>query len=268
MNCKIVIGLPVFNEEGALPKLLVRIERLRRQFGDSLHLIFVNDGSSDGTALLLDNYVRSSPNAALLAHPENRGLGEAMRTMFAHTVSHFRDSDILVTLDADNTHSPELIPALVRKLRAERLDVVIASRFIPGGTERGVPLLRKLYSRGARLFFRLLFPIPGVTDYSSGFRAYSVRILRKAHQHYGNDIVTSNNFACTAEIIARLGKIGVKAGEFPLRLNYDRKEGRSKMDVSRTIAGYFRLIRVVNRPPAAAQPELPAFREQRGESGT
>ena len=164
MDCKMIIGIPVYNEEAALPKLFVRLEQLRRQFGDVLHLCFVNDGSTDGTDSLLRDYVRTFPNATVLVHPENRGLGEAMQTMLAHTVRHFGEADILVTLDADNTHSPELIPSMVRKLQDERLDLVIASRFAPGGVERGVPLLRKLYSRGARLFFKLLFPIPGVND--------------------------------------------------------------------------------------------------------
>ncbi|TMV50603.1 glycosyltransferase family 2 protein [Paenibacillus mesophilus] len=267
MDCKLIIGMPVYNEEAALPKLFVRLEQLRRQFGEALYLCFVNDGSTDGTDALLRDYVRKHPNAAVLVHPDNRGLGEAMRTMLSHTVRHFGEDDILITLDADNTHSPELIPAMARKLRDEQLDLVIASRFAPGGVERGVPLLRRLYSRGARLFFKLLFPIPGVNDYSSGFRAYSVRILQKAFQRYGDNVVTSKGFACTAEIIARLGKIGVKAGEVPLRLDYDLKEGRSKMNVSRTIGGYFRLIRAINYPSARTEPDLPALIERNGEGG-
>ncbi|MDF2663432.1 MAG: glycosyl transferase family 2 [Paenibacillus sp.] len=267
MDGKIVIGMPVYNEEAALPKLFVRLKQLRRQLGESLHLCFVNDGSTDGTGPLLGEFVRTFPNATLLVHPENRGLGEAMQTMLAHTARHFCGTDILITLDADNTHSPELVPAMVRKLRDERLELVVASRFAPGGIERGVPLLRKLYSRGARLFFKLLFPIPGVNDYSSGFRAYTVQIIQKASQHYGGNIVTSKGFACTAEIIARLGQIGVKAGELPLRLDYDLKEGRSKMNVARTIVGYFRLIRAVKYSSARTGPDVSAWIERNGEGG-
>ena len=94
-----------------------------------------------------------------------------------------------------------------------------------------------------------------------------MRSLQKAVQQYGENVVTSKGFACTAEIIARLGKIGVKAGELPLRLDYDLKEGRSKMNVSRTIAGYFRLIRAINYPSARAEPDLPALIERNGEGG-
>ncbi|MEF3303553.1 glycosyltransferase family 2 protein [Paenibacillus sp. GYB003] len=255
----IVIGLPVYNEEAALPKLLVRLDGLRERFGDSLHLCFVDDGSTDRTAALLAEYIGSAPNARRLAHPANRGLGAAMRTMLEHVSTHYGDKDILVTLDADNTHSPELIPDMVRKLRDERLDLVVASRFAPGGEERGVPWLRKAYSRGAKAFFKLLFPIAGVTDYSSGFRAYSVGALRRAFREYGGIVVTSTGFACMAELIARLGKIGVNAGEVPLRLEYGLKEGRSKMNALRTIAGYIRLLRVVKHPSPASEPEFPAF---------
>lgn len=258
MNCKIVIGMPVYNEEAALPKLFDRLKPLRDQYGDSLHVCFVDDGSTDGTAALLEQYTLTTPNTRRLVHSHNRGLGAAMQTMLAHVVGGYGDGDILVTLDADNTHSPELIPDMVRMLQGERLELVVASRFAPGGEERGVPWLRKMYSRGAKLFFKLFFPIPGVNDYSSGFRAYSVGLLRRAFREYGGTVVTSQGFACMAELIAKLGKIGAAAGEVPLRLEYDLKEGRSKMNVGRTIAGYFRLIRIVNDPAVSRmEPDIP-----------
>ncbi|PYI53188.1 glycosyltransferase family 2 protein [Paenibacillus flagellatus] len=264
----IVIGLPVYNEEAALPKLLDRLEALRDKLGEPPRVVFVDDGSTDRTAAIVERFSATYPCAVRIAHPTNRGLGAAMQTMLAYVVRHYGDADVLVTLDADNTHNPALIPAMVDKLRDERLELVIASRFAPGGRELGLSLRRKLYSRGARLFFKLLFPIPRITDYSSGFRAYSVALLRRAYREYDGALVTTGGFACTAEIAARLAKIGVKAGECPLVLEYHLKEGRSKMNVRRTVAGYFRLLRAVKAPSAPAETERPAgLLERQGESG-
>jgi len=268
MSCKIVVGMPVYNEASALPKLFVKLERLYIKLGDSLHLVFVDDGSTDQTRTLLSGFTGKFPGACLLVHEANRGLGEAMNTMFGHMVRHYEDRDILVTLDADNTHDPNLIMAMVRKLKNEQLDLVVASRFAPGGRELGLPLLRKLYSRGARLFFRLIFPIAGVNDYSSGFRAYTAGIIRKAIREYHGRLITLSGFACTAEIIAKLGRVGVKAGEVPLTLEYFLKEGRSKMNVKQTVAGYFRLVRAVRLPSAETGPEFTGVPEQGGEQRT
>lgn len=268
MSCKIVVGMPVYNEASALPKLFVKLERLYLKLGESLHLIFVDDGSTDSTRALLAGFTRSFPGACLLVHESNRGLGEAMNTMFGHMLRHYEDRDVLVTLDADNTHDPNLILAMVRKLKNERFDLVVASRFAPGGRELGLPLLRKLYSRGARLFFKLIFPIPGVSDYSSGYRAYTTGIIRKATREYHGRLITLNGFACTAEIIAKLGRVGVKAGEVPLKLEYFLKEGRSKMNVKQTVAGYFRLVRAVRLPAADTGQEFTGVPEQSGEQRT
>jgi len=245
MSSNVVVGLAAYNEEAGLPGLLDKIIELRKDMGDRLSVVVVNDGSRDGTHHIVEEFSRRHPFIRLIDHEKNRGLGEAVKTILNHVTGCFDDEDILVTLDADNTHTPGIIPDMVEKLETEKLDVVIASRFTKGGREIGLSPMRKLYSRGAVLFFKMFFPIKGVNDYSCGFRAYRVGYLKKAAQAYNGHLVTTSGFDCMAEIMARFARIGVRAGEYPLVLRYNLKQGASKMKVAKTIWGYFGLLKKV-----------------------
>lgn len=253
---KIVVALPAYNEGASLPQLFAKLEELRAVLGDTLHIVVVNDGSTDQTEGVLQQYAEKWPNFTYINHPGNRGLGEAMKTIFAYACERYTSTDVLVTMDADNTHNPRIIPELVNKLNTEQLDMTIASRFAAGGQEMGLSWNRKLYSRGARLFFKFFFPILNVNDYSSGFRAYRIGYLKRALIMYRGALITTRGFDCMAEIVARFSLIGVRAGEIPLVLEYHLKAGKSKMNVKRTIMGYFNLLRRVKPPRPAEIKEL------------
>lgn len=212
MNRKIIIGLPAYNEAAVLPKLIDKIRPLTDVFHDDLRILIVNDGSTDQTEPLLRAYADRDPRLLYINHPRNKGLGEVWNTMFRYVCSHYRENDILVTMDADNTHNPRIVPPMVRKLIEEDLDVVIASRFTSGGKELGLSWFRKLTSRGARLFFKLFFSIPNVNDYTSGFRCYRIGFLQKAMNRYGQRLVVSKGFESTAEIMARFSRLGRAGG--------------------------------------------------------
>lgn len=245
MERNVIIGLPAYNEGSVLPILLMKLESLRSKLDDPMHILVINDGSTDDTLDILKEYGACCVDLKSITHPTNRGLGEAMNTMFRYVVNHYDKEDLLITLDADNTHSPAIIPDLVKKLVHEQLDMVIASRFTAGGKELGLAMHRKLFSRGAKLFFKLFFPIDNVNDYSCGFRCYRVGFLSKAMSSYDGPFITSAGFECMAEIMARFSKMGVKAGEYPLILEYHLKESKSKMKIWKTIIGYFMLLKKV-----------------------
>ncbi|MBU8905914.1 glycosyltransferase family 2 protein [Desertibacillus haloalkaliphilus] len=244
----IVVALPAYNEETGLPKLLDKIIAVQASVERPFEVIVVDDGSTDRTGEILKDYEQRYPFMTVITHRKNKGLGEAMKTIFHFLLDRYDDKDILITLDADNTHHPKIIPALVEKIEAEQLDLVVASRFTRGGKEMGLSPLRKVYSRGARLFFKMFFPISGVYDYSSGFRAYRLGAVRQAFARYEGKMITSNGFDCMVEILARFSKLDIKAGEYPLVLEYHLKETPSKMKVIRTITGYFSLLRRVKKP--------------------
>jgi dolichol-phosphate mannosyltransferase len=144
-------------------------------------------------------------------------------------------------MDADNTHSPALIPVMLENIKNGK-DVVIASRYEEGGEEIGLSYSRRLFSAGASFLLKLFFAIPGVKDYTCGYRAYSGRVIKKAFDVYGGSFIEESGFTCMAEVIIKLNLLGCEISEVPLVLRYDLKKGRSKMKVLKTIRRYFILI--------------------------
>jgi len=230
---KVIVALPAYNEEESLPELL---ERLGEAFADSelpYEIVIVNDGSKDATASIIQQFSLQMP-VHQVNHTVNQGLGITIRDGLREAMERADERDIIVTMDADNTHPPGLIPRMVQMIH-EGCDVVIASRFEHGATVKGVPFNRHLLSLGARLLFTLMFPTRGVRDYTSGFRAYRVSVVRQAFQTYGDDFVGETGFSCMADILLKLRRLGCVFGEAPLRLRYDLKGGESKMQVFKTI---------------------------------
>ena len=232
--------IPAYNERRALPALLERAGAVPAID----QVLVVDDGSSDGTADFAESW-GGPPPVTVVRHRQNQGLGAAMRTgLSAVAQGPLRDDDIVVTMDGDNTHDPALIPRM-RQAVSDGADVVVASRYCPGGRELGLSWRRRVLSRGASSLLAALRPVRGVRDYSCGYRAYRVGVLRQALATYGEDLITTAGFACMAEILLRVDGIGARCVEVPLELHYERKDGPSKMRVARTIAGYLQLLRAV-----------------------
>lgn len=238
---KVLIGLPAYNEQTGLRYVLENIERYRQVSRYNILVLVVDDGSIDRTAEVARDFASKHDYVGIIRHESNIGLGEAVKTIFKYALENLRNEDILVTMDADNTHSPFIIESMIGSIISHDLDMAVASRFTGGGCEFGLKALRKLYSRGAMCFFKMFFPIQNLKDYSSGFRAYRVDILKKAQTRWV-ELITTNGFDCMAEIAAKFSRMGIKAGEVPLVLNYELKDSSSKMNVARTIIGYFSLL--------------------------
>ncbi len=229
----IVIVLPAYNEEQGIVRLLKRIELVAKTwFFDPVKVIVVDDGSSDHTSEKVQ--ALNSAMIELVRHNSNRGLGEAIKTGMLQALAKCKDSDVIVTMDADNTHSPGLVLRMVLLIE-EGYDVVIASRYQSGARVLGVPPNRRLFSRVMSWLFRILFPIPGVRDYSSGFRAYRAGLLLEAFNRWQDRFISQPGFACMVEILLKLRRLGAIMAEAPLVLRYDRRQGNSKMDVGKTI---------------------------------
>ncbi|MBN2081578.1 glycosyltransferase [bacterium] len=242
----LVVLLPCFNEEQALPELLKRLATAASQLQPdiALSVLVVDDGSGDRTAELAAAGVDGLA-VQLVRHPENRGLGAALRTGIAWFLARPAGADqpgMLAVMDADGTHPPELLPRLRSALAAAgNADVAIASRYAPGGEEHGLPALRLCYSRLTSIMFRLLAPVPGARDYSCGYRLYRRRALERAQDRFGDRLITENSFVCMAELLIKLGRSGARIAEVPLELHYELKAGASKMNVPATIRRYIAL---------------------------
>lgn len=234
----IIVLLPAYNEEESLPRLMPKLQLVLSQMGEEFRILVCNDGSKDRTQTMLEEYAREMP-VEIILHKINRGLGESSRDLFERAAEIAKEGDVLVRLDCDDTHEPEFIPSIVEKVRSG-YDVVIASRFAPGGGQMGVNGYRAFISRGANLFMKVFFPIQGLKEYSCGFRGYRAEKIKEAIAFYGNNFIQLKGlgFTCTLEKLVKLKLINARFGEVPFMLRYDQKQSASKMVSSITTLGY------------------------------
>ncbi len=237
---RIFVVLPAYNEEENLGPLLDGIAQTMAEEALAYQVILVDDGSQDGTVAIGLTRQDRMP-IRIERHPQNQGLGRTIADGLRLAAAEASPQDIIITLDADNTHPPGLMGAMIRSVREGR-DLVIASRYQPGARVLGVPRMRRFFSWAASRLFRLVFPIPGVWDYTCGYRAYRACLLQEAFRRYGDQLVSEAGFACMVELLLKLHKLGAICGEVPLVLRYDRKAGRSKMRIGRTISRTLRLL--------------------------
>lgn len=230
---KVIVVLPAYNEQENLGTLLQRIDGVMWEEGTDYEVVLVDDGSRDATVAVAREHADHIP-IRIEQHAVNQGLGATIRDGLHVAAERCADEDIVVAMDADNTHTPGLIRSMVR-LVIEGNDVVIASRYREGAYVRGVPLYRRLLSYWASLLFRVVFPIHGVRDYTCGYRAYRGSVLKAAFGRYGDQFVSEGGFQCMVDILLKLRQMDVIFREVPLILRYDLKGGASKMQVGATI---------------------------------
>ena len=230
---KVFVALPAYNEADRLGQLL---EKISKTFADNqlnYEIIVVDDGSSDATAEIADSASKEFP-VRLIKHERNLGLSGALNTGLRKAAGLGCSDDIIVTMDADDTHPPKIIDRLVRAID-EGCDISIASRYQPGSRVVGVPWNRVLLTQFASFMFRILMPIPGVRDYTCGYRAYKHEVLKATIDHYGEDFVSEKGFSCMVDVLLKMRRFKFVIGEVPFVLRYDLKEGESKMPVGNTI---------------------------------
>jgi dolichol-phosphate mannosyltransferase len=237
---RIHIVLPAYNEAPRLGSLLERIEEAMRESELPFDVILVDDGSTDGTARVAEQWAARIP-LTIERHSRNLGLGATIRDGLVIAARVAGPSDVVVTMDADDTHAPGLIVRMAQKL-SEGHDVVIASRYEPGARVVGLSRWRRLMSWGAAFVFKTLLPTPGVQDFTCGFRAYRAEVLKWGFATYGDRFVDQEGFPCMVDVLLKLSKGRFVFGEVPLVLRYDRKAGASKMKVARTIKDTLRVL--------------------------
>ena len=231
---RVWIVLPAYNEAENLPALLDQFGKLLKEPCNlDLRLIAVDDGSSDNTQEVLRRCT-GQLSVEVLKNETNMGLAEAFKRGMLEAANKSQPKDVIVCMDADNTHMPGQIPRMLQKIR-QGCDIVIASRYQKGAVVKGVPLSRRLMSRAMSLLFCLIYPINAVRDYSCGYRAYRVEFLQKVLAKHGETLFAKEGFACMVCILLRLVRENAVCGEVPITLRYDRKVGSSKMKVGVTI---------------------------------
>jgi len=230
---KILAILPAYNEEASIAELLKNFEFVAKHHALALSLLVVNDGSQDRTVEIVNNFKGTIP-VVLLDNVRNGGLGKVLRDGLYYACNHLNDGDIVVTMDADNSHNPNLIPRMVQQIR-EGSSMVIASRYRPGARSYGLSFFRTCTSFLAGSLFLIFAPIKGVRDYTCGFRAYTIEVLKQGIDHFGNRLIEENGFSCMVELLLKLNRFHPICHELPMILRYDLKLGSSKMKVWKTI---------------------------------
>lgn len=238
----IYVLLPAYNEEKGLQEVLPALDHLRTALDAPLRVVVVNDGSRDKTADVARRF-QGLLDLHLIDFPRNQGVGEVFRQGFRFVVQDSRspDDDICIVLDSDNTQDPGLIPGMIARIRGGA-DLVIASRFEPGGRMVGCPWPRQLLSYGVGTLLRVFVGLRGVKDYSTFYRAHRVRILAEGFARYGDGLLEGKGFAVMGGMLIRLSNITTRMCEVPLVLRYDLKGGTSGIKLWRTIRGYAELI--------------------------
>ncbi|RLI22026.1 hypothetical protein DRO45_01505 [Candidatus Bathyarchaeota archaeon] len=235
MKCLII--LPCFNEEKNLKPLIYSIDNvLKPQI--PYKIIAVNDGSRDRTSEILKDLSVDYP-IEVLEHRVNMGLGAALRTGLLAAAEEALDTDLVITMDSDNTHNPKHVLDMV--IASKHADVVVGSRYVKGGAQINVPLHRAVLSKMGNLFIGKLFQLP-VKDATSGFRCFRARLLKRLRKTFGNDVVRSNGFEVSLELLLKTLHLGALIAEVPILLDYKRKKGASKMRLFSTIISYLALL--------------------------
>ncbi len=213
---RVTVVVPTFNEADNLDAL---VRGVRGALPDAIVLV-VDDNSADGTADLAVRLGCELGGVDVLRRPHKAGLGAAYRAGFRLAIDD--GAEILVQMDADLSHDPAALPALVG-IVAYGADVAIGSRYVPGGVTENWPWRRRVLSRWGNRYVAGVLGL-AVNDATAGYRAYAARSLERM----AFETVRADGYGFQVEMTYRIVRIGGKVVEFPITFR-DRVAGESKM---------------------------------------
>jgi dolichol-phosphate mannosyltransferase len=218
---KTLVSVATYNEMENLPRLVEEIFRCAPQ----VDVLVVDDNSPDGTGRWCDERGGDEPRLRCLHRAGKLGLGTAIVEGMRYAVD--RGYDYLVTMDADFSHHPRYLPALIAGMdppQGRPVDVMIGSRYVRGGGIEGWPWRRHFMSRSVNFYARWLLGLK-TRDCSGAFRCYRVDLLRRLD--YAS--IRSRGYSFMEEILWHLKRLGAKFGETPI-VFADRELGASKIN--------------------------------------
>jgi dolichol-phosphate mannosyltransferase len=211
----VLVVVPTYNERDNLGPILTRLHAAL----PSVAVLVVDDGSPDGTGELADKLAAADDRVHVLHRTEKAGLGAAYIAGFRWGMA--RDYQVLVEMDADGSHAPEDLPRLLDALTDA--DLVIGSRYVPGGRVVNWPRSREVLSRGGNIYSKLALGVR-INDITAGYRAYRRRVLEKLEL----DDVASHGYCFQVDLTWRTVRAGFTIVEVPITFT-EREIGTSKM---------------------------------------
>jgi dolichol-phosphate mannosyltransferase len=224
---RVAVVIPTYNERDNLEPIVGRL----RTAVPAAHILVVDDGSPDGTGEIADKLAAADAHVHVLHRAGKSGLGTAYIAGFTWGLEH--GYGVLVEHDADGSHDPADLPKMLTAL--EDADLVIGSRYVPGGTVVNWPRSREVLSRGANVYVRLMLGI-GVHDATAGFRAYRAATLRAIDLHQ----VESQGYCFQVDLTLRTAEQGFRIREVPITFT-ERARGASKMSQSVVLEALWRV---------------------------
>ncbi len=208
--------VPTYNEAPNIERL---VESVRKVLPASRRIVIVDDSSPDGTGEIADRLAAEHDDVEVIHRPRKEGIGPAYLDAFRTALA--QGAELVVQMDADFSHDPAYLPRLLDASRTA--DLVLGSRYVPGGgvTEWGP--LRRLISRGGSTYARAILGLP-VHDLTGGFKCYRRSVL----EGIDLDSVASRGYAFQVEMTYRAIRAGFEVVEVPIVFR-DRRDGISKM---------------------------------------
>jgi len=225
---EVLVIVPTYNELESLETLVGRV----RQSVPDAHVLVVDDASPDGTGQLADRLAAADPSVAVLHRSAKDGLGKAYLAGFDKAIAG--DYRYAVEIDADGSHDPAELPAMIA-LAEQGADLVIGSRWVPGGAVRNWPWLRQAISRGGNAYARAVLR-SRIQDITAGFRVFRVSALRDLDL---SDIA-SQGYCFQVELAWQLERTGHRIAEHPITF-VERATGRSKMHAGIVVEALLRV---------------------------
>ena len=242
----IKIILCAYNEEQNLRKLLIdltqQLELLQREF----EIIFCLDGSNDNSEAVIAEFSKHH-KIIILTKENTRGLGLAYKKIFLHVLKNSHEEDLIISLDADNTHNPTQIKEMINHFQEKSLDFLVASRFFEKSLISSFPFHRKIISKSTSLILQTLFGAKNIDqknilDYTSGYRIYRKKTLEKLYEKYQDNFITEPEFTYTCELLIKISKLSLRLDEVAILYDYHKKIGVSKMRILQNSYRLFLMI--------------------------
>jgi dolichol-phosphate mannosyltransferase len=212
---RVLVVMPTYEERANVEGVVHRL----RAAVPAADILVVDDGSPDGTGELAEDLARADPAVHVLHRTRKEGLGAAYVAGFTWGLA--RDYDVLVEMDADGSHLPEQLPRLLAALADA--DLVLGSRWVPGGEVTDWPVVRRLLSQGGNTYVRLALGLD-LRDATGGFRAYR----RQTLETIDLSRVASHGYCFQVDLAWRVARRGDRVVEVPISF-VERTQGRSKM---------------------------------------
>ncbi|GMV41688.1 MAG: dolichol-phosphate mannosyltransferase [Myxococcales bacterium] len=241
-TARVIVVLPAYNEAAVIARVLheVHDELDRAGFLDH-ELLVVDDGSHDNTAAIVESVMGELP-VVLERHDGNQGLGRALRTGLVAAAKRVGANDVVLTTESDGTQPASVLPELVRAILSG-YDFAVATPLADEEGFRGVPLHRRVLSRGANVLYSGLFSIHTLRDYTNLVRGMRGGTLQRAIDRYGSEgLITRRGFEAVPELILKLRPLMPKIFEIPLVIDHSLMQRESQLPVARTIRASLLLI--------------------------